>query len=314
MSTLENTRNAIAAQSEQTSLRSLIESSSKELARALPAHMQPERLVRIALTNIRMVPELANATPESFLGALFTAAQIGIEPVAGRAYLLPFKNNRKKPDGTWHKVVEAQFILGYKGLAELFYRHGKAVELSWGAVKEGDDFDYEYGTKAYLRHKPKIGNTARPVAYWVQARLTNGGTPFKVMGHQECMDHGKAHSKTFVTKEWNDKARKMVDCEPHFLKDSPWAKEPEAMCLKTVLIQLAKLLPLSVELQQAIDADESSRVFRAGVESALDIPSTTDWGTEPTSPPDASVPASDGSNTSTEPDIEFGEPPIGAKS
>ena len=49
------------------------------------------------------------------------------------------------------------------------------------------------------------------------------------------------------------------------------------MALKTVLVQLAKLLPLSVELQRAISADETSRDFRAGIENALDLPVTTDW-------------------------------------
>ena len=63
------------------------------------------------------------------MGALFTAAQIGIEPVGGRAYILPYQNNRKKPDGSWHSVMEAQFQLGYKGIAEL--STGTKRRLNW---------------------------------------------------------------------------------------------------------------------------------------------------------------------------------------
>jgi recombination protein RecT len=264
------------------SMVALINKSAKELGRALPAHLNPERITRIAVTEIRKNPKLALCTQESFLGALFTSAQTGLELVAGRAYIIPFQNSRKKADGSWHKVYEAQFVIGYKGLADLFYRHEKAVQLDWGVVRIDDEFDYEYGSSAFLKHKPKLGNVAAPIAYWVQAVLANGGKTFRVMGAEECMAHGREHSKTWVSKEWSEEKRRMVDCEPHFAKDSPWFKEPESMCLKTVLIQLAKLLPLSVELQRAINVDESSRDFRDALRVGLDAPSTTAW----TAPPD----------------------------
>lgn len=246
-------------------IQSMIEKAAKELGRALPDHLRPERLVRIALTCVRLNPDLGKCTPESFMGALFTSAQLGVEPIAGRAYILPFLNNRKKPDGSWHKVLEAQFMMGYKGLADLFYRHEKAVQLDWGVVRVGDDFKYEKGTNAYLKHVLAMINRGNPLAYYVVATLQNGGKPFEVMSHDDCMAHGKKHSKTY------DKNK------GEFYDSSPWAKSPDSMCLKTVLIQLAKLLPLSVELQRAIAADETSREFRAGIDDALDLPDTTNW-------------------------------------
>lgn len=267
MANVDQTKAALAAVSEPQTLTTLIEKSAKELGKALPEHMRPERLVRIALTCIRLNPELGKCTPASFLGALFTAAQIGIEPVAGRAYILPFNNSRKL-NGSWEKFKEAQFVLGYKGLAELFYRHEKAVEIAWGEVCENDEFYYEYGTNATLKHKPILTGRGKTIAFWVQAKLANGGKPFMVMSLEDCMEHGKKHSKTY------DK-QKMV-----FYDSSPWTTNPTAMCLKTVLIQLGKLLPLSVEVQQAIQADESSRDYRDGVGDAFDLPSTANWKEE----------------------------------
>jgi recombination protein RecT len=269
MSTSEQTRVALQSVAPQKSLQDMIIASAKELGKALPEHLRPERLVRIALTCIRTTPKLAQCSQESFLGALFTAAQTGLEPVAGRAYILPFFNSRQKPDGSWHKVMEAQFVVGYKGLADLFYRHEKAVQLDWGVVREGDEFDYQYGSDAFLKHKPRLGNAGAPIAYWVQALLANGGKPFRVMSHEECMAHGRDHSKT-----WSKKDGKFYD-------DSPWNKEPETMCLKTVLIQLSKLLPLSVELQRAINVDESSRDYRDALRNGLDSPSATTWKDTP---------------------------------
>jgi recombination protein RecT len=260
-------------------LQDLIQQSVKELGRALPAHLGPDRLVRIALTCIRLNPALANCSPESFLGSLFTLAQLGLEPIAGRAYLLPF-NNRRKVGNEWKSVLEVQALVGYKGLVELFYRHEKAVMLTWGVVHEADEFDYQKGTDQFLKHKPANKNRGAVVGYWVSAQLQNGGKPFEYMSAEACLAHGAKHSKTYDKN--NNK----------FYESSPWFKDPEAMCLKTVLIQLAKLLPLSMELQQAIANDETSRDFRRGVSDVLDIPQTTDWS-EPAEIAEAeTVPAS----------------------
>jgi recombination protein RecT len=245
-------------------LEQIIVKAAKDFGQVLPNHMKPERIVRIALTCIRKTPGLSECTPASFLGALMTSAQLGIEPIAGRAYLLPFFNSRKKADGTWHKVREAEFVLGYKGLVELFFRHEKAVQLDWGVVHERDDFSYELGTNAYLHHKP-VNDPGLVKGYWVMATLTNGGKVFKYMTHQECIDHAKAHSKTFDTKSQS------------FYDNSPWKTNPEAMCLKNVLVQLGKILPLSITIQRAIEADETSREYREGVSDALDLPTTTNW-------------------------------------
>ena len=257
-------------------LQELIQQSVKELGRALPAHLSPDRLVRIALTNIRLNPALASCTPESFLGALFTLAQLGLEPIAGRAYLLPFKNKRKIGN-KWETLAEVQAIVGYKGLVDLFYRHEKAVMLTWGVVHENDEFDYRKGTDQFLHHKPAQKKRGEVLGYWVAAKLQNGGEPFEYMNHADCLAHGQKHSKTWITKEWSDTAKSYVECTPHFAPSSPWAKELDSMCLKTVLIQLAKLLPLSMELQQAIANDETSRDFRRGVSDILDVAPTTDW-------------------------------------
>ena len=259
---------AIAKVDDAKSLVDLIRSSSKELQKALPEHLRAERLSRIALTCVRMNPELVKCTPESLLGALFTAAQIGIEPLAGRAYLLPFNNNRKI-NNEWKTVKEVQFVLGYKGVTELFYRHSKAIQIAWGIHKEKDDFDYEKGTNAYLRHKEARGDRGKTLGYWAMATLQGGGKPFEYWTVEDCIEHAKKHSKSY------NKSKK------EFESSSPWVKEPDAMCLKTVFVQLAKLLPLSVEVQTALAQDEVSRDYRKGVEDILDAPVTTTWEEEP---------------------------------
>lgn len=256
---------ALATTTAPKGIQELIRSSADELGKALPEHMRPERLVRIALTNIRLVPDLALCTSESFLGALFTLAQVGLEPVHGRAFLLPYNNKRKQPDGSWKTVKEVQALIGYKGLIELFYRHESALSIDMQTVHANDEFDYQYGTDSYLRHKPSLKDRGEVIGFYAVAKMKGGGSVFRFMSKSDALDHGKKHSKT-----WDDKAKT-------FNQYSPWSKEPDAMCMKTVLIQLAKLLPLSIEIQKAIAADETSREYRSGISDAMDLPTTTNW-------------------------------------
>lgn len=262
----------------------LIQKSVQELGKAVPACMSAERLVRIALTTLRLNPKLAECTPESFLGALFQSAQLGLEPnVEGQAYLIPYCNSKKITDPEsgktkWVKVNEVQFQIGYKGYIELFYRHGAAEYVDMHTVYENDIFEYSYGTDSHLKHCPVLKNRGEAIAYYAVAKLKNGGSVFKVMGKDECIEHGKTHSKCYITKVWNDKTKKYDNVDPHFDENSPWAKDPNAMCKKTVLIQLAKLMPKSIELQKALAMDATTK-SKAAIDM-FTVPDTTNWEDE----------------------------------
>lgn len=264
MSTQASTAAAITTAPKHQDLRDIIKNSVAEIGKALPSHMTPERVVRIALTAISTNPELAKCTPQSFMGSLFVLAQLGLEPIAGRAYLLPF-NNRRKIGNDWKTFPEVQAVIGYKGYVELFYRHDAALAIDMQTVFEGDEFSYEYGTNANIKHKPSMRERGNAIGYYAIAKLRGGASIFRYMSIEEAMEHGKKHSKTYDAKTGT------------FYASSPWAKEQDAMCMKTVLLQLSKMLPLSVELQRAIAVDETSRDFRDGVKSAIDLPETTDW-------------------------------------
>jgi len=265
MSNLENLKKDIIQKEDkkELSLQALIQQSSKELGRALPSHLKPDRIVRIALTCIRLNPDLANCTKESFLGSLFTLAQVGIEPVAGRAYLLPFNNYRNGKT-----LREVQAVIGYKGLIELFYRHESALSIDMHTVYVNDAFEYQYGTNSFLHHKPSMTNRGEAIGYYASAKMKGGASVFKFMSKEDALNHGKKHSKTYDSKK------------NEFSSYSPWKKEEDAMCKKTVLIQLSKLLPLSVELQKIIAIDETSRDFKSGISDTLDMSTTTNWNDE----------------------------------
>src|SRR5690606_27857822 len=89
-------------------IQGLMEKYKGEIAKALPRHMTPDRMTRVALTCLRVNPKLAECDPLSFLGAIVQASSLGLEPGAqGHAYLVPFWNSKKG-------VLECQFIPGYR--------------------------------------------------------------------------------------------------------------------------------------------------------------------------------------------------------
>lgn len=238
---------AVVLRQKAKPIEELIKASLKELGKALPSHLNAERLVRIALTTLRLNPALAECTPESFLGALFQSAQLGLEPnIEGQAYLIPYTNSRKIGEN-WVKIKEVQFQIGYKGYIELFYRHELSSSIDMQTVYENDSFDYCYGTNSFINHRPSLTNKGEVVGYYAIANLKSGATLFKVMGKEECIEHAKIHSKSY------DKTKKEFD------KNSPWIKEVDAMCKKTVLMQLMKTLPKSVELQKALAMDNTTK-------------------------------------------------------
>lgn len=95
----------VTAATRPKTMRDYIKSMEGEIAKALPSVITPERFTRIVTTALSSNPELANTTPASFLGAMMTAAQLGLEPNTplGQAYLLPYRNKG---------VLECQFQLG----------------------------------------------------------------------------------------------------------------------------------------------------------------------------------------------------------
>ena len=111
--------------------------------------LTPERFTRMVLTALSKDNKLASCTPNSFLGAMMQAAQLGLEPNTplGQAYLIPFKNKG---------VLEVQFQIGFKGMIDLAYRSKEVTDISAQCVYENDEFEYELGLSPVLKHKPAL--------------------------------------------------------------------------------------------------------------------------------------------------------------
>lgn len=230
--------NIIQKQTEQTAVQATskktmqdyIKAMQGEIEKALPSVITPERFTRMVLSAISVNTKLAECSPKSFLGAMMTAAQLGVEPntALGQAYLIPFKN---------HGVMEAQFQLGYKGLIDLAYRSGEVSIIQAHAVYANDEFSYELGLDPQLKHIPATTNRGEAIAYYAMFKTKDGGYGFEVMSIDDVRDHAKKYSKSY--------------------SNGPWQTNFDEMAKKTVLKKVLKYAPLKSDFVRGVAQDET---------------------------------------------------------
>lgn len=233
-----------ARQDRQITMKDWINKSMSQISKALPSTITPERFARMATTAVTMNPDLGRCTPASFIGAMLTAAQLGLEPNTplGQAYLIPYNNRR-----TGQK--EAQFQLGYRGMIELAHRSGEFKSIEAHVVYENDEFEYELGLEPKLRHKPAMANRGKPVWVYAVYKLQSGGYGFEVMSKADIDEHRKKYSKA---------------------QTSPWDSAWEGMAKKTVIKQALKYAPLKSEFIRQTTSEDVTLNFNDKFDDPVD--------------------------------------------
>jgi recombination protein RecT len=210
-------------------IRSLIGSDKfrEQVAAALPAHLTPERFARVCLTALTRTPKLMECTRESLLRCLMDCSALGIEPDGRRAHLIPFGK-------------DCTLIIDYKGLVELIRRSGEVSAIRAETVCENDEFTWENGV---VTHRVDWRNPRGEVqAVYAEAKLTSGEVQTAVLTKDE-VDAIKERSSGY---QYAKREK----------KNHPWITDWSEMAKKTAIRRLSKLLPLSVEIAEAMDKDD----------------------------------------------------------
>lgn len=217
---------------------SYLEKIKPQLERALPrTNVSVDRFTRIALTSIRSNPMLLNADIHSLLGAVMQSAQLGLEPnLLGSCYLVPYKDRKKG-------ITTVNFQIGYKGLIDLVTRTGEVLSIKANAVHENDLFHYEFGVNEDLKHIPAQKDRGEITHFYAYAKMKSGIVIFEVMSIEEINAIRDKHSTSFNYQKGA----------------SIWAQHYEAMAKKTVIKQLVKYMPISVDTQSKLANDETTR-------------------------------------------------------
>lgn len=242
------TTNAPAARAPQQTIIQMLSGDAmrKQFALALPRLVGVDRFIRTAMTAIRNEPKLAQCTQASLMGALMTAAQLGLEiGVGGQAYLLPFGD-------------KATFVVGFKGFIDLAYRSGLVSGIQAGAVREGDHWVFRRGLNPECEHEEADQRGKLIAAY--------------------CIVHLKGGGYVFDRVNAGDIARIKQFSRSSGRPDSPWQTNEEAMWIKSAIRKVAKLMPQSPELRAALEADEHddpAGVAAAFTGQTIDVPAET---------------------------------------
>ena len=222
----------------------------KEFAKVVTSQKMLDRFLRLATSTINQTPRLKDCSQESIVGALLKSAQLNLEPntILGECYIIPRQNK-----GRW----EANFELGYKGIIKLAYRSNDVKLIQANEVFDADEFDVDYGENK-LVHKPMLkGPRGKVYAYWARFILKDGTSDFKVWTVADIEGHRDQYSKG-ANSDY-----------------SPWNTAFDQMAKKTVIKDVLRYAPLSVEdYAHAMGADQM--VVNADVPKISGAQSTTE--------------------------------------
>ena len=200
-----------------------------QIEAALPKHMTPDRMARIALTALRVTPQLFHCTPESFFGSIIAASQLGLEPgVNGQCYLIPYGNT-------------CTLVPGWKGLMDLVSRSGRASAWT-GAVRPGDKFEFQLGSNPKLVHEPGDDDLGEFTHVYAVGWVRDAQWPIiEVWSRAKVMKHLRKYNKVG---------------DRHYALQG--GDNLEMYGRKVALLQVIKYLPSSIELRDAAALDVSA--------------------------------------------------------
>lgn len=162
-----------------------------------------------------------------------TALDLPLDQNLGFAYVLPYRDNKKG-------VTLAQFQMGYKGFVQLALRTGQFKTLNATDVREGELIGEDFVTGDLTFKKAENRESLPVIGYVAYMRLLNGFEKYLYMTVAEMKAHALRYSQTYKNKFGN------------------WVENFDAMAKKTVIkLLLSKYAPLSVEMRDAIKADQS---------------------------------------------------------
>lgn len=214
-------------------LLTFLERGKSAIQMALPKHLNPDRMLRLALTSFSTTPALRNCTGQSILASIVVASQLGLEPgVAGQGYLIPYKNT-------------CTFVPGWQGLVSLLNNSGRATVWS-GSVFDGDEWEFQLGSNPVCRHVPGDNYGDPEKLIWVYACGQVNGSERPVI---------EAWPISRVKKH-RDRYNKVGDRHYSFQNFEMYAR-------KVVVLQVLKYMPRSIELNNAIVASDAAELGKS---------------------------------------------------
>ena len=224
VATRTNTASGVQAKGDVNTIMSAMLDSSKFKTRfdELLGKRAPQfisSLVTMVNADINLQQAFYEAPMTVIQSALKAASfDLPIDQNLGYAYIVPFKNSKKDADGNWKKVMEANFILGWKGMHQLALRTGAYKTINVTDIREGELKSYNRLTEeveVVFEEDDDKRESLPIIGYVGYYRLVNGAEKTIYMTVKQIENHEKKFRKgEFMGKGWKDSfddmARKTV--------------------------------------------------------------------------------------------------------
>lgn len=227
-------REAVPEKERTETLRVFLEKHEGKIVEAAANKIKPGRLLKLALTIATKQPLLVHPKMDKLtvLRAVLDTASLGLDlsPGLGEAYLVPYWNKKASK-------YECQLIIGYRGLITLARRSDAIAGVDARPVFHGEKFEPHYGTKPFIDHIPDFDKPRTPDrlrAVYTVWHLADGGEQFDIMSKAE-VDEIRKRSKA--------------------AESGPWVTDYIQMGLKSITRRSSKLVPMTIEAAEAIEAD-----------------------------------------------------------
>lgn len=177
------------------------------------------------MTAIQNNPDLAGADRSSLFGSIVRLAQDGLLPDGREAAIVMFGQ-------------KAQAMPMIAGILKKLRQSGEIAKVSAQVVYEADEFVWHLGFDEGVTHNPPALNEPRgkAIGAYATAVLKDGSRLLEVMSLEEI-----------------EKVRSVSRAKGN----GPWVTWWGEMARKTVLRRLSKRLPMSTDLEDAFERDET---------------------------------------------------------
>lgn len=199
-----------------------------------------ERFITSIISAVTVNPALQGCTSPSILSAalLGESLKLSPSPQLGYFYMIPYKDSKT---GT----TQAQFQIGYRGLWELAQRSGQYKKINVVPIKAGELKGYDPLNEEIVVELISDWDereAAETCGYYAFFELANGFRKAIYWSKKQMVAHAEKYSPGF-------RAHKGYTF---------WEKNFDMMARKTMLKQLLKWGPSSIELQNAIVYDNTT--------------------------------------------------------
>jgi recombination protein RecT len=208
-----------------TVIRQNLHQMAPQFEAALPKHVTVEKFTRVAMTAIQNQPDLATVDRTSLFSSIVRLAQDGLLPDGREAAIVKFGN-------------KAQAMPMIAGILKKVRQSGDVAKVSAQVVYEHDEFVWHLGFDEDVTHNPPPLDQPRgkAIGAYATAVLKDGSRLLEVMNFDEI-----------------EQVRKVSRASGN----GPWVQWWGEMARKTVMRRLSKRLPMSTDIEDDFDRDET---------------------------------------------------------